>query len=75
MWYNGLVPFIRKFKTTSGATGVQVCYKERGKVVKIVHVGSAASDRSLEELLKKAQGIIDAEKNPLFDLSQFDRKI
>ena len=66
--------FIRKFKTTSGATGVQVCYKDRGRVVKTIHVGSATSEASLEKLLKKAQGIIDAEKTPLFNLSQFDRK-
>ena len=66
--------FIRKFKTTSGATGVQVCYKDRGRVVKTIHVGSATSEAALEKLLKKAQGIIDAEKTPLFNLSQFDRK-
>jgi len=65
--------FIRKFKTTSGATGVQVCYKEQGKVVKTVHVGSANSENGLKKLLKKAQGIIDAEKNPLFDLKKFDK--
>ena len=66
--------FIRKFKTTSGAIGVQVCYKEHGKVVKTVHVGSAKSENGLENLLHKAQGIIDAGKQPLFDLSQFDKK-
>lgn len=66
--------FIRKFKTTSGATGVQVCYKEQGKVVKTVHVGSANSEKGLRKLLKKAQGIIDGEKNPLFDLEKFDKK-
>ncbi|MBR3368872.1 hypothetical protein IKG45_03770 [Candidatus Saccharibacteria bacterium] len=66
--------FIRKFKTTSGATGVQVCYKEQGKVVKTVHVGSANSENGLKRLLKKAQGIIDEEKNPLFDLNKFDKK-
>ncbi len=65
--------FIRKFKTTSGATGVQVCYKEQGKVVKTVHVGSANSENGLKKLLKKAQGIIDEEKNPLFDLKKFDK--
>ncbi len=65
--------FIRKFKTTSGATGVQVCYKEQGKVVKTVHVGSANSEKGLNKLLQKAQGIIDSEKNPLFDLKKFDR--
>ena len=66
--------YIRKFETGSGATGVQVCYKMRGKVVKIVHVGSARSEVGLEKLLRKAQGIIDAEKRPLFDLRKFDRK-
>ncbi|MBR0480323.1 hypothetical protein IJJ46_00645 [Candidatus Saccharibacteria bacterium] len=66
--------FIRKFKTGSGATGVQVCYKEHGKVVKTVHVGSANSENGLEKLLKEAQGIIDAGKQPLFDLSEFDKK-
>ena len=66
--------YIRKFKTTSGATGVQVCYKEQGKVIRTVHVGSAASAPVIEKLIKKAQGIIDAEKNPLFNLSKYDKK-
>lgn len=66
--------FIRKFETGSGATGVQVCYKERGRVVKTVHVGSASSEQGLDKLLKKAQGIIDADKTPLFNLSKFDRR-
>lgn len=65
--------YIRKFKTGSDATGVQVCWKEQGKVVKTKHVGSAKSEAALEKLMKKAQGIIDAEKNPLFDLKKFDR--
>ena len=66
--------FIRKFKTGSDAIGVQVCYKEQGKVVKTIHVGSAKSEKGLEKLLKKAQGIIDEGKNPLFDLEKFDKK-
>ncbi len=66
--------YIRKFKTTSGATGVQVCYKERGKVVKTVHVGSAESEVALNKLIKKAQGIIDEGKRPLFNLKKFDKK-
>lgn len=65
--------YIRKFKTTSGATGVQVCYKKQGKVVKTVHVGSATSENGLNKLIKKAQGIIDQDKNPLFNLSRFDK--
>lgn len=74
IWYNGGMAFIRKFTTASGATGVQVCYKDQGKVVKTVHIGSANSERGLMKLMKKAQGIIDAEKNPLFRLSDFDEK-
>lgn len=66
--------YIRKFKTGSGATGVQVCWKERQKVVRVEHVGSANSEVALEKLLRKAQGIIDKEKNPLFDLRNFDKK-
>lgn len=67
--------YIRKFKTTSGATGVQVCYKEGNQVVKTVHVGSASSNGALEKLIRKAQGIIDKEKgSPLFNLSRFDKK-
>lgn len=66
--------YIRKFKTTSGATGVQVCYKQGNKVVKTVHVGSAASDAALEKLMRKAQGIIDGDKKPLFNLDKFNKK-
>lgn len=66
--------FIRKFTTGSGATAVQVCYKEHGKVVKTVHVGSSNSEAGLTKLLVKAQGIIDADKTPLFNLKNFDKK-
>ena len=63
--------YIRKFKTASGATGVQVCYKEHSKVVKTVHVGSANYPEGLEKLLVKAQKIIDEGKRSLFNLSDF----
>ena len=67
--------YIRKFKTSSGATGVQVCYKEGNQVVKTVHIGSASSETALKKLLREAQGIIDAEKGePLFNLQRFDKK-
>jgi hypothetical protein len=67
--------YIRKFKTTSGATGVQVCYKEGNQVVKTVHVGSASSDKALARLLREAQGIIDREKGEeLFNLKRYDKK-
>ena len=66
--------FIRKFKTTSGATGVQVCYKDGERVVKTVHVGSASSEKQLMKLLREAQGIIDGDKTPLFDLNKYNKK-
>lgn len=66
--------YIRKFKTTSGATGVQVCYKEGSRVVRTVHVGSASSEVGITRLLKKAQEIIDAGKQPMFNLDRFNKK-
>ena len=66
--------FIRKFKTTSGATGVQVCYKEQGKVVRTEHIGSASSEAGVKKLVKKAQAVIDEGKRPLFNLDKFDKK-
>jgi len=63
--------YIRKFETGSGKTGVQVCYKERGKVVRTVHVGSAETEQGIEKLMKEAQRIIDKDKRPLFDLNDF----
>lgn len=67
-----VMAFIRKFKTLSGATGVQVCWKQNGEVVKTVHVGSANSEIGLKKLLKKAQKIKDEGKRSLFDLSDYD---
>ena len=67
--------YIRKYKTGSGATGVQVCYKEGNRVVKTIQVGSAVSETGLKRLLRKAQGIIDAEKGtPMFNLDRFNAK-
>ena len=69
------MPYIRKFKTTSGATGVQVCYKDGRKVVRTVHVGSATTEKGVEKLMKEAQGIMDEGKVALFDLSKYDREV
>ncbi len=64
--------FIRQFKTGSGATGVQICWKEGGKVVKTVHIGSANSDLALKKLLKKARQEMMAGQRSMFDLDKFD---
>ena len=75
LWYHYFMAYIRKFKTTSGATGVQVCYKEGNRVVKTIHLGSASSEKSLARLVREAQGIIDQEKGkPLFNLRRFEKK-
>ncbi len=67
--------FIRKFTTASGSTGVQVCTKMQGKVVKTIHVGSAKSEKGIEKLLKKAQEIIDGDKKPMFNLDKFNKRV
>ena len=65
--------FIRKFKTASGATGVQVCWKEGGEVVRIVHVGSATSEKQLKKILREAERIKLGEgQGSLFNLDRFD---
>ena len=66
--------FIRKFKTASGSTGVQVCYKQNGRVTKVLHVGSAKTDGGVEKLVKEAQKLMNADKTPLFDLKKFEKK-
>lgn len=66
--------YIRKFKTGSGKTGVEVLWKVRGEIVKHQYVGSAGNQKNLEALLREAQGIIDAEKRPLFNLDEFNKK-
>lgn len=67
--------YIRKFRTASGATGVQVCWKKYGKVVKTVHIGSAKSEVRLEKLLKEAQKVIDGGKTPMFNLDEYNEKM
>ncbi|MBQ6355248.1 hypothetical protein IJJ18_02410 [Candidatus Saccharibacteria bacterium] len=60
--------YVRKFKTGSGATGIQVCYKEQGKVVKTVHIGSARSEEGIKKLMRKAEAVKNEGRVPLFDL-------
>ena len=65
--------FIRKYKTGSGATGVQVCWKEQGRVVRTAQIGSASTEQGVEKLVKKAQAVMDAGKRPLFNLKKYDK--
>jgi len=47
--------FIRKVKTASGATAVQIAYKVRGRIVKINHIGSAHNKEELDLLVAIAR--------------------
>ena len=60
--------FIRKAKTSSGATAVQIAHKTHGKVSKIEHIGSAHNDTDLATLLALAkQRLIGAQLTLLPD--------
>lgn len=66
--------FIRKFKTGSGATGVQVCWKQQGKVVRTEHIGSANSEIALMKLLEEAREVIRGkEQKALVDLKEMKK--
>lgn len=58
--------YIRKVKTTSGATAVQIAHKRKGKVVKIIHLGSAHNEEELKVLVGLARKEIDSNQLPLF---------
>ncbi len=47
--------FIRKVKTASGATAVQIAHKRYGRIVGIDHIGSAHTQADLETLLVLAK--------------------
>jgi hypothetical protein len=46
--------FLRKVKTASVATAVQIAYKHKGRIIKIIHIGSVHDDeiQSLQSLQK-----------------------
>jgi transposase len=58
--------FIRKVKTASGATAVQIAYKQKGRIIKIIHIGSAHSGEELEMLVALARKRMQANQLELF---------
>lgn len=58
--------FIRKVKTTSGATAVQIAHKQKGKIVKIIHIGSAHTEKELRILLDLAHKQLQENQLELF---------
>lgn len=59
--------FIRKVKTGSGATAVQIAHKNCGKITKIIHFGSAHTEEELEALLFLARQELVGSQQSLFD--------
>ena len=47
--------FIRKVKTASGATAVQIAHKKYGQIVRIDHIGSAHTQEDLSTLTALAK--------------------
>ena len=47
--------FIRKVKTKSGATAVQIAHKVAGQLVRLEHLGSAHNSKELETLISLAK--------------------
>jgi len=59
--------FIRKVRTASGATSVQVVTTSKRKVVRLVHIGSAHTEVELQALLSLAERhLVDPGQQSLF---------
>jgi len=58
--------FIRTIKTASGATAVQIAYKHKGRIIKIVHIGSAHNNEELNILLTLARKRLQENQLELF---------
>lgn len=70
--------FIRKVKTASGATAVQIVRKSSGHIVKVEHIGSAHTKDELEVLISLANKRLHKGQQSLFsdsDTSSFRIKL
>src|ERR1035437_1181912 len=47
--------YIRKVRTASGATAVQIAHKIHGRITKLEHIGSAHNDTDLQTLIALAK--------------------
>ena len=70
MWCAGVSPFVRKVRTASGATAVQIAVKEDGVRRIVEHLGSAHDETEVAALLEvgrqriaawQGQGLLDLE--------------
>jgi len=59
--------YIRKVKTKSGATAVQVVRKQAGRIVNLQHIGSAHTEHALRALLALAWDHVHRDQPSLFE--------
>jgi len=52
--------YIRKVRTASGATAVQVVGKSRGRIVALKHIGSAHSEAEEAMLVAREEEVMEA---------------
>ena len=67
--------YIRKVKTASGATAVQVVKKQKGKIVSLIHIGSAHNVEELQVLLSIAHKKLLTNQMELFPEASSNLKV
>ena len=67
--------FIRKVKTASGATAVQIAHKKYGRIIRIDHIGSAHTETELQTLLALAKERLLGDQLSLFTETVLPLKI
>lgn len=58
--------YIRKVKTASGATAIQIIRKQKGEIISLSHIGSAHTEEELQVLLSIANKKLQADQLELF---------
>ena len=61
-----MMTFIRRVKTSSGATAIQIAHKEYGRMKRIEHIGSAHSPEEEKVLMSLARERLHANQPSLF---------
>ena len=67
--------FIRKVKTKSGATAVQIAHSAYGKIIKIEHIGSAHNENELGLLVDLANQQLSSRQSSLFESKPVETQI
>lgn len=71
----GHMAYIRRVKTASGATAVQIAYKRYGHIRRIEHIGSAHNDEELRLLSTLAKQRLLGSQRSLFDVPDMELSI